>query len=94
MILKIIKHPDPFLKKIARQIQEITPEIKELAINMLETMYDAKGVGLAAPQVGKDIRLIVMDPQLEGDGLNPEIMVNPQWESAGDLIVSKKEGCL
>lgn len=94
MILNILKHPDPVLKKVSIPIKEITPEIVELSVNMLETMYDAKGVGLAAPQVGKNIRLIVLDPQLEGAGLNPEVIVNPEWESDGDLIVSKKEGCL
>ena len=61
MILEIVSYPDPRLKLKCEPVQEITPEIRQLAADMLETMYAAPGVGLAAPQVGRNIRMLVMD---------------------------------
>ena len=61
MIRPILIHPDPRLKKLCDPVAEITPEIQRLAADMLETMYDAPGIGLAAPQVGVTKRVIVMD---------------------------------
>lgn len=79
---------DPVLGKVCKEITEITPKIKELIDDMLETMYEANGVGLAAPQVGILKRLVVMDC---GEGaivmLNP-IIVETSGEQTGD------EGCL
>jgi len=60
-IRPIIIHPDPRLKKLAMPISEVTPAIERLAKDMLETMYDAPGIGLAAPQIGVMSRLFVMD---------------------------------
>jgi peptide deformylase len=57
----ILIHPDPRLKKVADPVSEITDDIRRLADDMLETMYDAPGIGLAAPQVGVNRRLLVMD---------------------------------
>ena len=61
MIRDILIHPDPRLKKPCDPIAEVTAEISKLAADMLETMYEAPGIGLAAPQVGVMKRLIVMD---------------------------------
>ena len=61
MILPVLQYPDPRLKKKSLPIDEITPEIRELAVNMIETMYARNGIGLAAPQVGAHVRLIVVD---------------------------------
>ena len=91
----IILHPDPRLKKICEPVARITPEIETLAADMLATMYDAPGVGLAAPQVGVLSRLYVMDcnkdPEAEPQ---PIVMVNPQitWTSEG--LNTYEEGCL
>ena len=93
MILKVLKYPEASLNKPCEKISEITPEIKQLASDMLETMYAAPGVGLAAPQVGHNIRLLVMDPQIDGKKM-PKILVNPLLELTGEEIVSKQEGCL
>ena len=65
--LNIILHPDPRLKKVSKSIVEISDRIEQLASNMLETMYKASGVGLAAPQVGVMERLVVMDCSSEGE---------------------------
>lgn len=91
----ILIHPDPRLKKTCDPVARITPEIETLAADMLETMYEAPGVGLAAPQVGVLSRLFVMDcnkdPEAEP---RPLVMVNPRitWSSEG--LNSYEEGCL
>ncbi len=87
-IRNIRKQGDPILNRPCREVKEMTPRLKELAQDMIETMYEANGVGLAAPQVGILRRIAVIDV---GDG--PFVFVNPKivWsegEQAGD------EGCL
>lgn len=94
MELEILAYPDARLREVCKPVSEITSEIRELADNMLETMYKARGVGLAAPQVGRSIRLIVMDPAAENDGHEPAVFVNPVVEPMGEVIVSPQEGCL
>ena len=61
MILPIRAYGDPVLRKVAKEITPNYPELKMLIDNMFETMYDAHGIGLAAPQIGLDIRLFVID---------------------------------
>ena len=95
MIRPILIHPDPRLKKLCDPIAEITPELARLADDMLETMYAAPGVGLAAPQVGVTKRLLVMDCVKEvGAPARPMVLINPvvTWSSE-DLSVYE-EGCL
>ncbi|MBC16121.1 MAG: peptide deformylase [Desulfovibrio sp.] len=93
MLLDIVTWPDEVLAATAKPLDEITPELDELIENMIETMYESDGVGLAAPQIGESIRLIVVDqtgPKLRGDLrviINPEIV-----ESEGE--VDSEEGCL
>ena len=89
MALRTIRiQGDPVLEKKCREITEMTPKIKELIDDMLETMYDAMGVGLAAPQVGILKRLVVIDI---GEG--PIVMINPVIiETAGEQTGA--EGCL
>lgn len=94
MLLEIVKYPDARLNKRAEKVGEITPQIRKLAEDMIETMYNAEGVGLAAPQVGQSLRLIVMDHNYrEGSG-QPRVFVDPEIELAGELITSENEGCL
>ncbi|MDD4701159.1 MAG: peptide deformylase, partial [Desulfovibrio sp.] len=71
MILDIVTYPDPRLKEVCEPVGEVTEEIRQLAADMLETMYEAPGVGLAAPQVGRNIRMLVMDPSSQKDERNP-----------------------
>ncbi|SHN50031.1 peptide deformylase [Desulfovibrio litoralis] len=93
MILEVLTHPDPLLKQKSEAITEITPEIRTLAADMIETMYKQQGIGLAAPQVGKQIRLIVIDlsgPELKEE---PQVFVNPTLELIGEKQKAE-EGCL
>lgn len=66
-LLEVLKYPDPRLRHKAKKVDKITPELSELAQNMLETMYDEKGIGLAAIQVGRDVRLLVIDIRPRGE---------------------------
>ena len=93
MVLKVLHYPDPVLHQMAQPITEITPEIVELAHNMADTMYDEKGIGLAAPQVGQLVRMIVVDVA-HPDG-EPELhtFINPELTPAGDVVICE-EGCL
>lgn len=94
MRLEILTYPHPVLKEKCEPVTEITPEIATLAENMLETMYAAKGVGLAAPQVGKKLRMIVMDHGVGENKPEPRVIINPEIELLGEEIVSEQEGCL
>lgn len=79
---------DPILRKTSKEVKEVTPKIRDLIDDMLETMYEANGVGLAAPQVGVLKRIVVIDV---GDG--PLVMINPQIvKTAGSQ--TGDEGCL
>ncbi len=93
MKLEICKWPQPVLAEKAKAIEEITPELQELIENMIETMYEDEGVGLAAPQVGESIRLICVDqtgPKERGDLM---VMINPEITSCEGQVDSE-EGCL
>ena len=94
MIRPILLHPDPRLKKACDPVTDITKDLRKLADDMLQTMYDAPGIGLAAPQVGVMKRLLVMDCMKSPDAPRPLILFNPEitWTSA-DLI-TYEEGCL
>lgn len=92
---KILLHPDPRLKKTAAPLADLSDELRALADDMLETMYDAPGVGLAAPQVGILQRLVVLDcVKGENESPRPLIMFNPEIISASDETSVYEEGCL
>ncbi len=93
-LMKIYEYPHPVLKKKAEPVKEVNAEIRKLLDDMLETMYDAPGVGLAAPQVGVSKRVIVIDISHDEDARTPIYMVNPEiiWKS--DEISVCEEGCL
>ncbi|WP_189368222.1 peptide deformylase [Tateyamaria omphalii] len=91
----IILHPDPRLKKTADAVSDLSDELRRLADDMLETMYDAPGIGLAAPQVGQLQRLIVLDcVKEEGEAPRPLIMFNPEIVASSDELNTYEEGCL
>ena len=94
MLLDIVTYPDPRLKEVCAPIQEITEDIRRLAADMLETMYAAPGVGLAAPQVGRNIRMLVMDPSVQDGEKNPRVLINPVLALSGEEVRSEAEGCL
>ena len=89
----ILLYPDPQLKQVCAPVEDLSDGLRTLADEMLQTMYAAPGVGLAAPQVGVLRRLIVMDCATEGDP-QPVIMFNPQIEAASDTHSVHEEGCL
>ncbi|MCL2485120.1 MAG: peptide deformylase [Endomicrobia bacterium] len=89
--LEIKKYGDSVLRKNNVSVEKITDEIKKLAADMLETMYAAPGVGLAAPQVGASLRMCVID--VGGEKKSPVIMINPVI-TEGENKISGEEGCL
>ncbi|WP_324751507.1 peptide deformylase [Roseovarius sp. Pro17] len=95
MKMPILIHPDPRLKKICEAVTDVTGDMHRLAEDMLETMYDAPGIGLAAPQVGVLSRLIVMDCiKEEGATPRPMVMFNPEVTASSEAMNVYEEGCL
>jgi peptide deformylase len=91
----ILIHPDPRLKKAADPVTEITTDVLKLAEDMLETMYDAPGIGLAAPQVGVGARMFVMDCVKEEDmPPKPMVLINPEITWSSEDLNVYEEGCL
>ncbi len=94
-LLDILIHPDPRLKKVCPPVTEVTDDLRRLADDMLQTMYAAPGIGLAAPQVGVMTRLIVMDcVKEEGAEPRPMALFNPEVTWASDETNTYEEGCL
>jgi len=91
-LLPILSFPDPRLNTVAKPVLEVTDEIRQFAADMIETMYDAKGVGLAATQVDFHQRLIVMDVSEERD--QPIVLINPELLWASPERIKNEEGCL
>ena len=92
---QILLHPDPRLKKVAADVSDLSDDLRRLADDMLETMYAAPGIGLAAPQIGILDRLIVLDCVKEGAGeARPLVMFNPRVIAASDETNVYEEGCL
>ena len=99
MILPIYTYGNAVLRKVCEPISPDYPNLKELVENMFETMYNANGVGLAAPQIGLSIRLLVIDlaPYKEDDaelGVFKVTMINPQLLEASEETATSEEGCL
>jgi len=90
----IVNLPDPILRKKAQPLERVDDEVRRLAADMLETMYDAPGIGLAAPQIAVSRRLIVMDIARDEEPKSPIVMINPQIVSLGDEPRLHEEGCL
>ena len=91
----ILLHPDPRLKKTAAPVVDLSDELRALADDMLETMYAAPGIGLAAPQVGILQRLVVLDcVKGENEKPRPIVMFNPEIVSVSDETNVYEEGCL
>jgi peptide deformylase len=95
-IRPIITLPDPLLRKTAAPVERVDAALLKLADDMLATMYDAPGIGLAAPQIGILRRLIIMDPahEEEDEARQPLIMVNPVILERGSEMRVHDEGCL
>ena len=108
-ILEILTYPNPLLREVSKPVSEFKPELKKLAEDMLDTMYDANGIGLAAPQVGELIRMLVIDIRpkdeegrryqydemtaLEKQITQPLVLINPEIIK-GEGKTTFDEGCL
>ena len=90
--LDILRYPDPRLHKIARPVDAVDARIRGLVDDMLETMYGAEGVGLAATQVDQHERVIVIDTSDEHD--DPLVLINPELIAVSDEMAISDEGCL
>lgn len=109
MIMKILTFPDPKLREVSQPVKEFGPELKKLSEDMIETMYHAHGIGLAAPQVGELVRMVVIDTrpkdekgrrykyeemtELEAAVPQPLILINPEIVK-GEGKTTFDEGCL
>jgi peptide deformylase len=91
-VLEILEFPDPRLRTQARPVTEVTAATGELIDNMLETMYEAPGIGLAATQVNVHERVLVID--LSEDQSQPQVFINPQIRVIDDELGEYDEGCL
>jgi peptide deformylase len=91
----VLQFPDPRLKKISEPVGEVTDEIRELARDMIEVMYDEPGIGLAAAQVGISIRMFVIDTEWSDEeiGQHPLVVINPEIGDREGRI-TWEEGCL
>lgn len=93
-LLKIIKAPNPILKKRCQPVERVDAETRRLMDDMLETMYAAPGIGLAAPQVAVHKRIIVIDAAPPGHPPAPYRMGNPEIVWSSDDVAIREEGCL
>ncbi len=108
MILKVVKFGHPTLRAKGKRIESVTPEIQKLVADMFETMYDARGIGLAAQQVGEALQLTVLDVRAAVDrpstleiggkeqdpnAFMPLVLINPELKPLGDTVAGP-EGCL
>ena len=93
-IRRILTIPDSVLRKQAKPVERVDEQLRKLMDDMLATMYDAPGIGLAAPQIGISRRLIVMDPAKEDAPSTQLVMVNPEILERSDELRLHDEGCL
>lgn len=95
-ILPILIAPDPVLEAVSKPVEVFDDQIRMLVRDMVETMYSAPGIGLAAPQVGVNLRVIVVDINYGDDPLsrNPLKIINPEITWLSDEDISYEEGCL
>jgi peptide deformylase len=93
-IRPIIILPDPLLRQISEPVAKVDDRIRALADDMLDTMYDAPGIGLAGPQIGEMKRIVVMDLAKEGEKPDPIVMINPEILKYSEETITSEEGCL
>lgn len=91
-ILKILEFPDPRLRTVAKPVDTVTDEIRQLTDDMLETMYDAPGIGLAATQIDVHLQVVVIDVSEEKD--DPKVFINPEITVLDNEKEKMEEGCL
>ncbi|MDC9831983.1 peptide deformylase [Rhizobium binxianense] len=93
-IKPLIILPDPLLRQLSKPIERVDADLQRLADDMLETMYDAPGIGLAAIQIGVPRRMLVIDVSREGEEKQPQVFINPEIVTSSDERSVYEEGCL
>ena len=93
-IRPILTVPNPILKQVSKPVAKVTDETRALMDDMLETMYAAPGIGLAAVQIGEPINVIVMDLAKDGEEAQPKYFVNPEILESVEETLPYQEGCL
>lgn len=93
-IRPILTVPNPILKQVSEPVEKVTDETRALMDDMLETMYDAPGIGLAAVQIGVPLNVIVMDLARDGEEPQPQYFVNPEILEDVEEVQPYDEGCL
>jgi peptide deformylase len=93
-IKPLIILPDPVLRQVSKPVERVDAPLLKLADDMLETMYDAPGIGLAAIQIGEPLRMLVIDLAKEGEKPAPQVFINPEIVASGDERSVYEEGCL
>ncbi len=92
-IRRILKYGEETLRQPSKEVFKVSKKIQDLVHDMLETMYSANGVGLAAPQIGENLRIFVIDVSNENEPLNPLVFINPKIIKKSGSICTQ-EGCL
>jgi len=90
----VLTAPDPTLSKASKPVAKVDDSVRRLMDDMLETMYSADGIGLAAPQIGVSKRVVVIDVSRKGEPMKPLKMANPEIIAASDEDIDYEEGCL
>jgi len=93
-IRPLIILPDPVLRQLSKPVEQVDDRLRKFADDMLDTMYDAPGIGLAAIQVGEPLRMLVIDLAKEDEPKAPQIFINPEIVESGDDRSIYEEGCL
>jgi peptide deformylase len=93
-IKPLIILPDPVLRQLSKPVERVDAPLRKLADDMLETMYDAPGIGLAAIQIGEPLRMLVIDLAKEGEPPAPHVFINPEILGSSDQRSVYEEGCL
>ncbi|MEX0344791.1 MAG: peptide deformylase [Rhizobiaceae bacterium] len=93
-MLPLVLLPDPILREVSKPVAQVDEKVRKFADDMLETMYEAPGIGLAAIQVGEPIRMLVVDTAKDDQPKNPRVFINPEIVASGDETSVYEEGCL
>ncbi|MDW5315158.1 peptide deformylase [Rhizobium sp. PL01] len=93
-IKPLIILPDPVLRQLSQPVETVNADVRRLADDMLDTMYDAPGIGLAAIQIGVPRRMLVIDVAKEGEDKQPLVFINPKILTTSDEMSVYEEGCL
>ncbi len=93
-IRPLIILPDPILRLLSKPVEQVDDRLRKFADDMLDTMYDAPGIGLAAIQVGEPLRMLVIDLAKEDEPKAPQVFINPEIVESGDDRSVYEEGCL